>query len=102
MSTPFLQTARRSPSALDGERVISGYDVRDGKVAFVAGTYTTMRELYIGVEGRRVTNLGDAFTSRPRDRRVRALHRPLPDGYEVDAWIVRPPGFDPGSATPRS
>jgi dipeptidyl aminopeptidase/acylaminoacyl peptidase len=85
---------------LDGERVISGYDVVDGKVAFVAGMHTRLRELYIGLDGRRATNLGDEFTNGrelPEPERFAARSA---DGYEVDAWILRPAGFDPGKRYP--
>jgi dipeptidyl aminopeptidase/acylaminoacyl peptidase len=85
---------------LDGERVISGYDVRDGKVAFVSSTYTTLRELHVGTEGRRVTNVGAAFTGGRELSETERFTARSPDGYEVDAWIVRPPGFDPGKRYP--
>jgi hypothetical protein len=29
-----------------GEQAISGYDVRDGELAYISSTHTTMRELY--------------------------------------------------------
>src|SRR5205814_2965758 len=83
-----------------GERAISGYDVRDGKVAFVSSTYTTMRELHVGTEGRRVTNVGDAFTSGRELAETERFTARSADGYEVDAWIVRPPGFEPGKRYP--
>jgi dipeptidyl aminopeptidase/acylaminoacyl peptidase len=51
-------------------------------------------------EGRRVTNVGRDFTE------GRALAEPerftatSQDGYEVDAWVVRPAGFEPGKRYP--
>ena len=57
-----------------GEQVISAFDVRDGKLAYVASTHTTLRELYVGTDGRRVTHVGGAFEQRPRARRAGALH----------------------------
>ena len=85
---------------LDGERVLSGYDVRAGKLAFVSTTHTTMRELHVGTDGRRITNLGAAFTSGRELAEPERFTARSPDGYEVDAWIVRPPGFEPGKRYP--
>jgi dipeptidyl aminopeptidase/acylaminoacyl peptidase len=83
-----------------GEQVITAYDVRAGKLAYVASTHTTVRELYVGIDSRRVTHVGDAF------ERGRTLVEPerftavSADGYEVDAWIVRPAGFKAGTRYP--
>ena len=85
---------------LDGERVISGYDVGAGKLAFVATTHRTMRELHVGTDGHRVTSLGDAFTGSRELAQPERLTSRSPDGYEVDAWIVRPHGFEPGKRYP--
>jgi dipeptidyl aminopeptidase/acylaminoacyl peptidase len=83
-----------------GEQVVSGYDVRDGKIAYTASSYTTMRELHAGSEGKRLTHVGLAFgegreLSEPERFTARAA-----DGYEVDAWLVRPSGFEPGRRYP--
>jgi dipeptidyl aminopeptidase/acylaminoacyl peptidase len=85
---------------LGGEQVISGYDVRDGKLAYAASTSTTMREIYIGTEARRVTNVGDAFGAGRELAEPERFTAVSADGYEVDAWIVRPPGFKPGTPYP--
>ena len=85
---------------LDGERVISAFDIRDGKVAFVASTYTTMRELYVGTDGRRASNVGATFTAGRRLAEPERFTAVSADGYEVDAWIVRPAGFEPGKRYP--
>jgi dipeptidyl aminopeptidase/acylaminoacyl peptidase len=77
-----------------GERVISGYDVRDGRIVLVASTHTSLRELHVG--DRRVTNLTD---DRPYcdAERFTAVSK---DGTEVDAWLMRPAGFEPGKRYP--
>jgi dipeptidyl aminopeptidase/acylaminoacyl peptidase len=83
-----------------GEQVIANYDIRDGRLAYTASTATSLRELYLGPDGRRITNVGRDFTE------GRALAEPerftatSPDGYEVDAWVVRPAGFEPGKRYP--
>src|SRR5579862_880044 len=79
---------------LGGERVMSAYDVRDGTIVYTATTHTTLRELYIG--DRRVTNLtGDRGYLDAE--RFTAISK---DGTEVDAWLVRPAGFEPGTKYP--
>jgi dipeptidyl aminopeptidase/acylaminoacyl peptidase len=83
-----------------GEQVISAFDLRNGKLAYVASTHTTMRELYVGTDSRPVTHVGSAFEE------GRALVEPerftavSADGYEVDAWIVRPADLEPGKRYP--
>jgi dipeptidyl aminopeptidase/acylaminoacyl peptidase len=79
---------------LGGERVISGYDVRDGTIAFVASTHSSLRELYVG--DRRVTNLtaGRAYCDAERFTAVSK------DGTEVDAWLMRPAAFEAGKRYP--
>jgi dipeptidyl aminopeptidase/acylaminoacyl peptidase len=83
-----------------GELAVSGYDMRDGALVYVASTHTTLRELYAGPDGRKLTNVGDAFASGRElveAERFTAVSR---DGYEVDAWIVRPAGFEEGRRYP--
>ncbi len=83
-----------------GQRAISGLDCRDGRIAFVASTYTTMRELYSGTEARRLTDVGRAFTEGcelVEPERFTAVSK---DGTDVDAWIVRPAGFEDGKRYP--
>jgi len=83
-----------------GEQWIGSYDARDGKLAYVSTTTTTMRELYAGVEGRRLTDVGRAFVEGRElvePERFTAVSR---DGSEVDAWLVRPEGFEAGGRYP--
>jgi dipeptidyl aminopeptidase/acylaminoacyl peptidase len=83
-----------------GELGVSAYDVRDGELVYAASTPTTLRELYAGVEGRRLTSVGDAFAAGRtlvEPERFTAVSK---DGYEVDAWLVRPAGFEEGKRYP--
>jgi len=79
---------------LGGERIITGYDVRDGRIAFIASTHTSLRELYVG--DRKVTNLtGDrSFCDAERFTAVSK------GGTEVDAWLMRPASFEAGKRCP--
>jgi dipeptidyl aminopeptidase/acylaminoacyl peptidase len=79
-----------------GERSIAGYDLRGGRLAFIASTHTTLRELYIGTDGGRVTNLtGDRGLCDAE--RFTAVSK---DGTEVDAWVIRPNGYEDGRRYP--
>jgi dipeptidyl aminopeptidase/acylaminoacyl peptidase len=83
---------------IDGELVVGGIDVRDGAVVHTAGTHTTMRELFAG--GRQVTTVGTAFTDGRELLQPERFTARSADGYEVDAWVVRPPDFDPSQRYP--
>jgi len=83
-----------------GELAISLYDVRDGNLAYVASTYTTMRELYAGTDGKLVGRVGREFEAGRKLVEPERFTAVSPDGYEVDAWVVRPAGFEPGSHYP--
>ena len=83
-----------------GELVIGGYDVRGDGLVYVAGTHTTMRELYSGRDGKQLTNVGKAFAEGRELSEPERFTATSQDGTEVDAWIVRPPGFDPARKYP--
>ncbi|MEY2591126.1 MAG: hypothetical protein QOJ67_3110 [Acidimicrobiaceae bacterium] len=90
---------------VDGERWVTGYDAIDVVLVFTASTTTTPPELFAratsGGPERTITALQSAFL-----RAVPALPAqpfgvtsPAGDG-EVDAWMMRPPGFDPAKRYP--
>jgi dipeptidyl aminopeptidase/acylaminoacyl peptidase len=83
-----------------GERAISGYDMRDGKLAYVASTHTTTREVYLGTEGTRATAVGRTFADGRELVEPERFTAVSADGYEVDAWIARPAGFELGKRYP--
>jgi dipeptidyl aminopeptidase/acylaminoacyl peptidase len=83
-----------------GEQAISSYDMRDGKLAYVASTHTTLREVYHGTDGKRATAVGAAFAAGRELVEPERFTAVSPDGYEVDAWVVRPAGFEPGRRYP--
>jgi dipeptidyl aminopeptidase/acylaminoacyl peptidase len=85
---------------LGGERAITGYDLQNGALAFVASTYTTMREVYAGTEARRISDVGSAFVAGRELAEPERFTAVSHDGYEVDGWIVRPAGFEPGKRYP--
>ena len=85
---------------IGGELAISGYDLSDGRLVYVASTHTTLRELYATTDGRKLTNVGDAFTAGRELVEPERYTAVSADGYEVDAWVVRPAGFEPGKRYP--
>ncbi len=82
-----------------GERVIGLYDIVNGVLVYTASTYTRPHELFVGND-KRLTHVTDAFTG-GRDlvepERFTAISA---DGTEVDAWLVRPAGFEEGGKYP--
>jgi dipeptidyl aminopeptidase/acylaminoacyl peptidase len=77
---------------------VTGWDAGGGTIVHTADTPTHLAELFNG--DRQLTSVGDAFTG------GRELVEPEPftarsaDGTEVDAWIMRPIGVDPGRRYP--
>jgi len=83
---------------LGEEQNLSGYDATGGRLAYAASTSPNLPELF--VDGTKLTDLGSAFAG------GRELLAPEPftavsaDGTEVDAWIMRPAGFEEGTRYP--
>jgi dipeptidyl aminopeptidase/acylaminoacyl peptidase len=79
---------------LGGTRVVRGFDLAGGTLAFVASTPTQLPELFVrdqdGSE-RQLTSVSRAFsTAVPAREPVRfAVPSPAGDG-DIDAWLVRP------------
>ena len=81
---------------LGGERVVRGFDVSNGTLVHLATTHTTFPEVYVG--DRRVTSATEGFPAQliePERFTARSA-----DGTEVEAWIVRPSGFEQGKRYP--
>ena len=77
-----------------GEHVLGGFHIADGAIAYAASTHTTLRELYAGAKGKKLTNVGKSFRKGRKLLDAERFTAKSKDGYEVDAWIMRPPGFD--------
>ena len=97
----------RAPElVVGGERVVGGFDLAGGRLVFAAGTSTTFDELF-AVEAagsdereRRLTSVGDAFAGSRELSPVERFTAVSADGTEVEAWIMKPAGFEPGRAYP--
>jgi len=91
--------------AVSGERTVTGFDVRAGRIVFGASEPTQFSERYSCEAGapaaeRRLTGVGDGFAA---DRELAAAERFTAvsrDGSDVDAWVMRPAGFEPGRRYP--
>jgi dipeptidyl aminopeptidase/acylaminoacyl peptidase len=90
-----------------GERTITGWDVRNGVVAFTATTPTGLSELYVlradsdgDVGEQQVTNVGDAFREAAAPAAPERFTAVSPDGTEIEAWVIRPAGFAAGRRYP--
>ncbi len=87
------------PELLVGEeQAISGFDATAGKLAYVASRAPDLTELY--VDGKKLTDLGSAFAAGRELVTPEHFTAVSADGSEVDAWIVRPAGFEEGKRYP--
>jgi len=86
-----LRPGRGSKVVVGGKRSVEGYDVRDGKVAFVAMTDSTLEELFVKpAREEQVTKLNDGVYGQleiiePQPFRFRAS-----DGEEIEGWVLLP------------
>ncbi len=83
---------------VDGTIVLSGYDVRDGVVVRSGTTSPNLSELY--ADDTQLTSVGKGFAEGRElvaPERFTAVSK---DGSEVEAWIVRPAGFEAGKTYP--
>jgi dipeptidyl aminopeptidase/acylaminoacyl peptidase len=83
---------------IGGDLMLTGYDAVAGQVVHSFHTPTQLSELFVGE--RRVTEVGRSFIEArdlPAPERFVAIS---PDGSEVEAWIMKPAGFEEGNKYP--
>ena len=92
-----------------GEREVTGLDVAAGRLVFTASDPTHLSELYDGgpaaartpaAAGTQLTQVGDAFAGGRELVRPERFTAVSADGSEVDAWIMRPAGYEEGKRYP--
>jgi dipeptidyl aminopeptidase/acylaminoacyl peptidase len=87
-----------------GERVLTGFDARAGRLVFSASEATRLSELFVAGGqpdgGRRLTAVGDAFAAARELSTPERYTAVSADGSEVEAWVMRPAGFEPGEKYP--
>jgi dipeptidyl aminopeptidase/acylaminoacyl peptidase len=82
-----------------GEQAVGFYDLVDGVLVYSATTHTRPAELF-GGNGKRLTAVADDFVSGRELAEVERFTAVSADQTEVDAWLVRPPGFDESKRYP--
>ena len=84
-----------------GQRRIFDFDVAGGVIAFCASDTNDPGELHVVMQGAeaRLTDLNpwlrDRYVAQPEEHSFTA-----PDGWVVQGWLLKPPGFDPTRAYP--
>ena len=81
-----------------GELWVTGYDAAGGRIVHTATTPTSPAELYSGE--RRLTEVTRAFTDGRELVEPERLTAVSADGAEVEAWVMRPLGFESGRRFP--
>lgn len=81
-----------------GELAVSGLDVVRGQLVYVASQPTRLPELFAGE--RRLTCVGDAFAGGRELCSPERFTATSADGAEVEAWIMKPAGYEPGEKYP--
>jgi dipeptidyl aminopeptidase/acylaminoacyl peptidase len=76
-----------------GEQSTGVYDLVNGVLVYSATTHDRPPELFAG-DGKRITSVADDFVGGRELAEVERFTATSADGTEVDAWLVRPPGFD--------
>ncbi len=84
---------------VSGEQSTGLYDLRGGRLVYTASTSSRPHELFAG-DGTRITSVCDDFVAGRELGDAERFTAVSADGTEVDAWLVRPSGFDPGRSYP--
>lgn len=95
-NAPLYRVAADGNSApvavIEGERWVTGFDVDAGRVVYSASDIASLPELYEGE--RRLTDVGGDFIERVEPLLPERFTARSRDDHEVEAWIIRPAGFD--------
>jgi dipeptidyl aminopeptidase/acylaminoacyl peptidase len=87
-----------------GDRAITSFDARAGVVAFSASTRTVPSELYAleaaGPGERQLTHVAGPLTTTVRMASAERFVAQSTGGAEVEAWVMRPDGFEPSRRYP--
>jgi dipeptidyl aminopeptidase/acylaminoacyl peptidase len=77
---------------------VTGFDVARETIAYAAATATSPPEIYVGESP--ITDVAAPFLSAVATAVPEAFTAVAPDGAEVDAWVIRPVGFEEGAKYP--
>jgi dipeptidyl aminopeptidase/acylaminoacyl peptidase len=81
-----------------GELWVTGFDTVAGRIVHTATTTTSPAELYSGE--RRLTNVTRALEDAHELTEPERFTAVSADGSEIEAWVMRPAGFEPGRRYP--
>jgi dipeptidyl aminopeptidase/acylaminoacyl peptidase len=90
--------AAAAEPVVDGELWVTGYDSAGGRVVHTATMPISPAELYSGEH--RLTEMARSFAEDVELADPERFTAVSADGSEVDAWVIRPSGFEPGSCYP--
>jgi dipeptidyl aminopeptidase/acylaminoacyl peptidase len=82
-----------------GEQTIGLYDLHGDRLLYTSTTHTRPAELF-DRDGTQMTSVCDDFVAGCELSEVERFTATSSDGTEVDAWLVRPPGFEAGKRYP--
>ncbi|HEV8603060.1 MAG TPA: S9 family peptidase [Gaiellaceae bacterium] len=83
---------------LDGELWVTGFDCVGGRIVHSVMTPTSPAELYCGE--RRLSEVTRAFRDAHELAEPERFTAGSADGSEIEAWLMRPLGFEPGRRYP--
>jgi len=83
---------------LEGLGLVTGYDFRDGTLVHVLSRPARLSELFAG--DRQLTDNGSSFHDGREIGEAERFTALSADGSEVDAWLLRPTGFEEGTTYP--
>jgi dipeptidyl aminopeptidase/acylaminoacyl peptidase len=83
---------------LGGDIRINGYDIRNGIGVHVQTTPTSLPEVFCGQQ--QLTELGKTFAKTRKLVAPQRFTAKSADGSEVEAWIMKPVGFQSGKKYP--
>jgi len=93
-----------APKAVtSGAISVNSFDAAGGTIAYAAGGVDAMSDIFVVGDGepRRVTNFAESYRDRVKPNTWERFAVPCADGSdEIDAWIMRPTGFDAGKKYP--
>jgi len=84
-----------------GHRQVYDWDLRAGVIAYCAAEVSTPGEVHVldGTGDRQVTRLNPWLSGRQVQVPER-MEFTAPDGWKVEGWLIKPPGFDPARKWP--
>jgi len=81
---------------------IDGFDISRGRICYVALRGTGLPEVYSWKEGEetKITSLNQDYLQEKEIIAPEPFPVKTDDGRELEAWIIKPPGFNPGEKYP--